>query len=54
MNRFSKGLGCHMPCESLDGFRKIETHLRARDGCHVSIGSLRVVLEGVNSKLKDF
>ena len=24
-----------MPCESLDGFREIGTHLRAHDGCHV-------------------
>ena len=35
MNRFSNGLGCHMPCKSLDGFRKTGTHSRARDSCQV-------------------
>ena len=34
--RFSNGLGCLVPCESLDGFSKTGTHLRARGGCHVS------------------
>ena len=36
MNRFSNGLGCHMPCEPLNEFRKIKTHLRVRSSCHVS------------------
>ena len=36
MYRFSNGLGCHMPYESLDGFREARTHLRARGSCHVS------------------
>ena len=33
---FSNGLGCHMPCESLDEFWETGTYSRARDGCHVS------------------
>ena len=33
--RFSNGLGCLVPCESLDEFSKTGTHLRARGGCHV-------------------
>ena len=36
MNRYSNGLGCLMPCESLDGFWETGTYLRARDDCHVS------------------
>ena len=43
MNHFSNGLGFHMPCESFDGFLKTETHLRARDDCHVSTFSGRGV-----------
>ena len=36
INRFSNRLRCHMPCESLNEFRKTETQLRVRGGCHVS------------------
>ena len=32
---FSNGIGCHMSSESLEGFREIGTHLKARDSCHV-------------------
>ena len=41
--RFSNGLGCHMPCESLDEFWETEIHSRAHDGCHVSTFSGRGV-----------
>ena len=36
MNCYSNGLGCLMPCESLDEFRETETHLKTRDSCHES------------------
>ena len=36
VNRYSNGLGCLMLCESLNGFRETETHLRAHGGCHMS------------------
>ena len=37
VNCFSNGLGCYMPCEPLNEFRKTKTHLRVRDGCHMLI-----------------
>ena len=33
---FSNGLGCHMPCESLDGLWETETHSKARGIFHMS------------------
>ena len=33
--RLLNRLGCHMPCESLDGFWETWTHSKARDGCYV-------------------
>ena len=33
---FSNELGCHMPCESLDGFWKTRAHSRAHNDFHMS------------------